>query len=186
VRPCTIGSGLNCLIPKGKVILPYLISFKSYPAGIFIGPTYLFAVLTLLVVRVPSPERSAAGAEGKGSLWKEALYGWTYISTRAGLLGLLLIFAAFNFVTGLIMPLITPMILDMASADMLGYLMSIVGVGMLAGTLLMSAWGGPKRKKVPALIGFITRYEGRKFLKLRPEIIEGFIHLPRVIPLIWC
>ncbi len=132
--------------------------------------TYLFAVLTLLVVRVPSPERSAAGEEGKGSLWKEALYGWTYISTRAGLLGLLLIFAASNFVTGLIIPLITPMILDMASADMLGYLMSIVGVGMLAGTLVMSAWGGPRRR-IHGVLGF--------------SILSGFfISLLGVSPLI--
>ena len=83
--------------------------------------TYLFAVLTLLFVRVPSPERSEAGKEGQGSIWKEALYGWTYISARAGLLGLLLVFAAFNFVSGLIYPLIMPMILDMTSADVLGY-----------------------------------------------------------------
>ena len=116
--------------------------------------TYLFAVLTLLFVRVPSPERSEAGKEGQGSIWKEALFGWTYISARAGLLGLLLVFAAFNFVSGLILPLITPMILDMTSADTLGYLMSIVGVGMLLGTLVMSAWGGPKRR-IHGVLGFL-------------------------------
>jgi MFS family permease len=116
--------------------------------------TYLFAVLTLLIVRVPSPERSAAGEEGKGSLWKEAFYGWTYISARAGLLGLLLILAAFNFVSGLMNPLIMPMILDMTSADTLGYLVAFVGLGMLAGTLVMSAWGGPKRR-IHGVLGFL-------------------------------
>jgi DHA3 family macrolide efflux protein-like MFS transporter len=116
--------------------------------------TYLFAVLTLLLVRVPSPKKSEAGEEGKGSLWKEAIYGWTYISSRAGLLGLVLVFAAFNFVTGLINPLIMPMILDMTSADMLGYLVSIVGLGMLVGTLVMSAWGGPKRR-IHGVLGFL-------------------------------
>jgi MFS family permease len=116
--------------------------------------TYLFAIVTLLVVRVPSPEKSAAGEEGKGSIWKEALYGWTYISARAGLLGLLLVFAASNFVSGMIFPLITPMILDMTSADVLGYLMSIVGVGMLVGTLTMSVWGGPKRR-IHGVLGFL-------------------------------
>ncbi|UCE01083.1 MAG: MFS transporter [Chloroflexota bacterium] len=116
--------------------------------------TYLFAVLTLLLVRVPSPERSAAGEEGKGSIWKEAIYGWTYISARAGLLGLLFIFAATNFFSSLIMPLITPLILDLTSADMLGYLFSIVGLGMLVGTLVMSAWGGPKRR-IHGVLGFL-------------------------------
>jgi hypothetical protein len=116
--------------------------------------TYLFAVITLLVVRVPKPERSQAGEEGRGTIWKEALYGWTYINARAGLLGLLLIFAAFNFVTGLIQPLIMPMILDMTSPEMLGYLVSIVGVGMLLGTLVMSAWGGPRRR-IHGVLGFL-------------------------------
>jgi MFS family permease len=116
--------------------------------------TYLFAVLTLLVVRVPSPEKSAAGEEGRGSIWKEAFYGWSYISARAGLLGLLLIFAALNFFTSLIFPLITPMILDMTSADVLGYLFSIIGVGMLVGTLIMSVWGGPKRR-IHGVLGFL-------------------------------
>ena len=116
--------------------------------------TYFFAVLTLLFVRVPSPERSQAGVEGQGSIWKEAMLGWTYISARAGLLGLLLVFAAFNFVSGLIFPLLMPMIMDMTSVAMLGYLASIVGIGMLVGTLLMSAWGGPKRR-IHGVLGFL-------------------------------
>jgi len=115
--------------------------------------TYLFAVSTLLVVRVPKPERSEAGVEGQGSIWKEALYGWTYISARTGLLGLLLIFAATNFFTGLIEPLIMPMIMDMTSAVVLGYVVSIVGLGMLLGTLVMSAWGGPRRR-IHGVLGF--------------------------------
>ena len=116
--------------------------------------TYIFAVLTLLIIRVPSPEPTAAGEESKGTFWKEAIYGWTYITARAGLFGLLLIFAATNFITGLIMPLITPMVLDMTSPQVLGILFSIVGVGMLVGTLVMSAWGGPKRR-VHGVLAFL-------------------------------
>jgi hypothetical protein len=103
---------------------------------------------------VPKPKRSQAGKEGQGSIWKEALFGWTYISARAGLLGLLLIFAVFNFVSGMIQPLIMPMLLDMTSPEMLGYLVSIVGVGMLLGTLVMSAWGGPRRR-IHGVLGFL-------------------------------
>ncbi len=108
--------------------------------------TYLIAILTLLVVRVPRPPATEAGAEGKGSLLHEAAYGWRYITARRGLLGLLIIFAATNFLTSLWNPLLPPMILEMSSPAMLGYLASVVGVGMLLGTLVMSAWGGPKRR----------------------------------------
>ena len=116
--------------------------------------TYLFAVFTLLLVRIPSPGVSAEGQEGRGSLLKEALYGWNYITARSGLFGLLLVFAVFNFLTGLTNPLVAPMILDMTSPEVLGYLASIVGIGMLAGTLVMSAWGGPKRR-IHGVLGFL-------------------------------
>jgi len=133
--------------------------------------TYFFAVLTLLFVRIPSPERSKAGEEGQGSIWKEAVFGWTYIRARAGLLGLLLVFAATNFFSGMVYPLIMPMLMDMTTTDMLGYLVSIVGVGMLVGTLVMSAWGGPKRR-IHGVLGFL--------------MISGFFtSMLGISPLLW-
>lgn len=116
--------------------------------------TFLFAVITLLLVRVPKPAATAVGAASRGSLWQEAAFGWKYIVARPGLLGLLLVFAIYNLLNGLSSPLIAPMILDMTTADALGYLASFVGLGMLVGTLIMSAWGGPKRK-VHGVLGFL-------------------------------
>lgn len=115
--------------------------------------TFLFAVFTLLLVRFPRPEVTAEGQAGKGSLLKEAAFGWKYVTARPGLLGLLLYFASVNFLFGMISPLISPMILDMSSPAMLGYIGSIIGLGMLVGTLVMSAWGGPKRR-IHGLLGF--------------------------------
>ena len=141
--------------------------------------TFGFAVGSLLLVRIPQPKVSAEGALSKGSLWKEATYGWKYITARPGLLGLLLVFAATNFFSGLMQPLLAPLVLDMTSADMLGYLGSVIGVGMLLGTLLMSAWGGPKRR-VHGVLGFLML--GGVFtamLGLKPSIplmtVSGFL-----------
>jgi DHA3 family macrolide efflux protein-like MFS transporter len=118
--------------------------------------TFLFAVFTLLAVRVPEPERSKVGEEGKESFWKEITFGWKYIAARRGLLALLLFFATINFASGMIMPLIQPMMLDMVGPDTMGYTLSFIGLGMLVGTLVMSVWGGPKRRiygiLVPALV----------------------------------
>lgn len=108
--------------------------------------TFSFAVVTLLLVRVPKPAATAEGEASKGTIWQEAAFGWKYIVSRSGLLGLLLVFASFNLFSSITGPLIAPLILDMTSAEVLGILASIVGLGMLVGTLLMSAWGGPKRK----------------------------------------
>jgi DHA3 family macrolide efflux protein-like MFS transporter len=108
--------------------------------------TFFFAVTTLLLIRFPGPETTTASQARKVSLWREASYGWRFITARRGLLGLLIFFAVVKFFWGMVGALITPMILGFTSADVLGAIISIAGGGMLAGSLLMSAWGGPKRR----------------------------------------
>ncbi len=115
--------------------------------------TFICAILTLAFVRFPKPAVTAEGEAGRGSIWQEAGYGWRYISARPGLLGLLVVFALSNFLFGLMSPLLAPMILEISDARVLGLLSSIMGSGMLIGTLVMSAWGGPKRRVHGVLAG---------------------------------
>ncbi len=127
-------------------------------AGALVGPigikgivlidfaTFLFALVLLIAVRIPRPEASAEGAAGRGSLWREAGFGWTYLRRRPGLLGLLWLFAATNFTMGLLTVLIVPLVLSSHSAGTLGTVLSIASSGMLVGSLAMAAWGGPARR----------------------------------------
>ncbi len=112
------------------------------------GATYLFSVaLMLAFVRIPNPPRTEDGKHaGDGSIWQQMRFGWDYITARKSLLALLTFFLATNFISGVMQPLFVPLILDNWQADVLGYLSTILGVGMLVGTLVMSAWGGGKRK----------------------------------------
>jgi MFS transporter, DHA3 family, macrolide efflux protein len=109
--------------------------------------SYVFAVLLMLLfVRIPNPARTIETARQENSLWKEMRFGWDYILARKGLFYLLIFFMAYNFLSGVLGPLITPLILDNWNASTLGFLSTMMGVGMLAGTLVMSAWGGGKHK----------------------------------------
>lgn len=109
--------------------------------------TYVFAVLLLIFfVRIPRPPQSEEGRHAKGSVWQEIRFGWNYITARRGLFSLLLFFLAINFTNGIMNPLFTPLILDNWPPNMLGYLGTVMGIGMLLGTLVMSAWGGGQRK----------------------------------------
>jgi MFS family permease len=114
--------------------------------------TFGFAVLTLLPLRFPAPQLAAHEHE-RGSFWREMTFGWRYISQRPGLVGLLSASAAINFLWGMVGALIVPMILGFTSSERLGLIISIAGTGMLAGSLAMSAWGGPKRR-VLGVFGF--------------------------------
>jgi MFS transporter, DHA3 family, macrolide efflux protein len=108
--------------------------------------TFLFALSVLLIVRFPKPDTTEQGKEAKGSVLKEAAFGWRYIMARPGLLSLLLYFAATNFVSSLIGVLFAPLALSFTTADVMGWVMSFAGFGMLIGSVVMSAWGGPKRR----------------------------------------
>lgn len=114
--------------------------------------TFGVAVFTLLAVRIPRPPETQEGQEGKGSLLQEAAFGWKYIIARRGLTALLIYFATINFASGFFGPLLVPMMLDLAEPDAMGLVFSIVGLGMLVGTLIMSAWGGPQRRILGILV----------------------------------
>jgi MFS transporter, DHA3 family, macrolide efflux protein len=133
--------------------------------------TWLIAIGTLLFVRIPSPPKSEAAEAARGSIFKEAVFGWRYITGRAGLFGLLIVFASTNFLNSLTGPLLAPLVLSMTTPDVMGYLASGVGVGMLIGTLVMSAWGGPKRR-IYGILGFLM-LQGvfLMLLGLRPSLL---------------
>ena len=114
--------------------------------------TYLFALFTLLITRFPRPEASLESKAAEGSLLRHAAYGWTFIVARPGLVGLLLYFAAINFATGFAGVLFTPLVLSVTTAAVLGLIWSTGGVGFLVGSLVMSLWGGPK-KRIPGILG---------------------------------
>ncbi len=115
--------------------------------------TFLFAVLTLLVVRLPRLDHQPRSRVAEPSVLHELAYGWTYITSRPGLVGLLAFFAVIYFLGGMIGALIVPMILDFASADTLGVVLSVAGSGLLIGSVALSAWGGP-RQRIQGMLGF--------------------------------
>lgn len=114
--------------------------------------TFIFAMLTLAVVRFPRLEKTP-DAGGWGAFSQDLTFGWRYILARRGLLNLLFFQTTVNFIWGMVGALIVPMILSFTTSDRLGAVITIAGMGMLAGSLLMSAWGGPKRR-INGIIAF--------------------------------
>lgn len=107
--------------------------------------TFLFALLTLLLVRFPNTKTTASGKLGLWVLLHEAAYGWSYITSRPGLFGLLIFLSANYFLMGVVLALSTPLVLSFASPTTLGVISSIGGIGFMIGSLVMSTWGRKKR-----------------------------------------
>jgi DHA3 family macrolide efflux protein-like MFS transporter len=118
--------------------------------------TYFFAVGALLIVRIPQPELPTEEKKQKGQVRQDLLFGWKYLRARQGLFGMLWYFAMVNFTLNFAGVLTGPLVLSAHPASAYGFVQTMLGAGLLTGGLLISSWGGPKTKRVPALIGCIA------------------------------
>ena len=107
--------------------------------------TFLFAVTTLVMVRFP-PLPAARDEGARPSMRADLLVGWRFVLARPGLTALLLFVALFNFLWSMVGAMAAPLVLNFSSPQGLGLFVTVAGTGMLTGSLVMSAWGGPKRR----------------------------------------
>lgn len=128
--------------------------------------TFLFAVATLAVVRFPRPE--PGGIAATGSLVGDAVAGWRYVRERTGLFGLLWIFAGVNFTLSFANVLFIPLVVSFASESAAGGVLSAAGLGAIAGSIVVSAWGGPKRRVRGVLLSIAVAGIGVAASGLRP------------------
>jgi len=115
--------------------------------------SFLFALATLFLVRIPDQEASEEGQAVKGSLLREAAQGWYFIRRRPGLLWLAFFFTVVTFVMTMSNVVLTPMLLSMASVRTVGLVASTSSMGLLLGSILLSIWGGPE-KRIRGVLGF--------------------------------
>ncbi|MEA2001675.1 MAG: MFS transporter [Actinomycetota bacterium] len=175
----------------GQVIAPAvagaLLVFGGLEAVLFIDVvSFLIAVGSLLVLRFPKVETSKVGAAAAGSLLGEARFGWTYIKERKGLLALLAYFSSVNLVFGFVGVLIFPLILGFADEVAMGNVFSLAGIGMIAGSIVMAAWGGPEKRVYGVLGGDIILGIALILFGIRPSltpIVVGGLIAFFVIPI---
>lgn len=140
--------------------------------------TYVIAIFTLLLVFIPQPERQVEGSLKQLSIFKDISFGWQYLTERSGLFGLLIYYAAVNFLLNVSAVMLGPLVLSFGSAASLGLAQSVMGAGMFAGSLLMSLWGGPKNNRIRIIIGAIALASfGFIVTGLKPEMIYIIVGL---------
>lgn len=126
-----------------------LLAIVDLSAIMFIDlATFVVAILALTIVVIPQPDKTEEGIKAQTSLFQDVTYGFKFIWRRPSLLGLQSIFLGLNFIYTITSILVPAMVLARTNNNefILGSLQSIMSVGALAGGLLISAWGGTKRK----------------------------------------
>ena len=122
--------------------------------------TAAMAILPLLFVQIPRPQRSAGvqemAADGKKrSIWADVGEGLRYVWSWPGLFMILIAAMIMNLVmapAGSLMPLLVTKHFG-GDALQLGTLESAWGIGVIAGGLFLSAWGGFRRRIYTTLLG---------------------------------
>jgi MFS family permease len=119
--------------------------------------TLLVAISMLLLIHIPQPKVTEEGRKSKGNLWKETIYGFRYIFERSSLLALQLLYFFIMLFVYFAIVVMSPMILARTGNDVtvLGIVESAFGIGGMVGSVVLSVWGGPKRRINGVFIGFI-------------------------------
>lgn len=121
--------------------------------------TFVVALISVRLVRLPRTrvdEGPIEKAERK-RLAADSLEGLRYLLARPSLRGLTLIFFTVNLVMVFGFAIVQPMVLARTGNDTaaLASVMSSVGIGGIAGGLLLAAWGGPKNRVRGMMFGVI-------------------------------
>lgn len=188
-------NGMMSLMEAGPGVIAPILAGALLPiiklTGIlfFDVATFILAIGALLIVHVPQPVRTEEGAKASGGMLKEAAYGFKYIFARPSLLGLQLVFFAGNLFAGMAFTLLAPMILSRSGNNSLlfGSAQSAGAIAGLVGGVLMSIWGGFKRRVHGVLFGWIISGIGMAIIGLAgglPIWITGLAISSIVIPLV--
>ncbi|HPA33465.1 MAG TPA: MFS transporter [Anaerolineaceae bacterium] len=119
--------------------------------------TFVLAIGVLMLVHIPPPRQTEEGRQSRGSLLQEAGFGFKYIFQRPSLWGYVIMLFVANLFLGFPNSVHVPMILLRTdnSSIILGAAETAGAISWTVGSLLMSAWGGPRRRIHGALLGWI-------------------------------
>jgi DHA3 family macrolide efflux protein-like MFS transporter len=132
--------------------------------------TAAFAIAPLFFVHVPQPERRIAAGAVRPTLWADMREGFDYVWSWAGLRRVMLIAVVLNFLlnpAGSLTPLLVTQHFS-EGAPGLALLQSLWGGGAVLGGLLLSVWGGFRRRILTSMLGLAGMGAGALFLGLAP------------------
>ncbi len=163
----TMQGALNVIGPPLGALLLAVLPFEDIML-MDVG-TAMLAILPLFFVAIPQPERAATKSE-KPSLWSDVREGLRYVWGWPGLLAILIMATMLNFVVNPAFSLMPLLVTEHFNGDapQLAWLEASWGVGLVLGGLLLSAWGGFRRRVYTSLMGLIIQGLGIMLVGLSP------------------
>jgi DHA3 family macrolide efflux protein-like MFS transporter len=168
----TLQGALGVVAPPLGAILLSLLPLQGI-MGIDVA-TAMIAIVSLFFVTIPQPRRAAPAsgvAEPQASVWADFRAGLRYVRGWPGLMAIMGIAMIINFIVNPAFSLMPLLVTDHfgGGALQLGGLQSAWGIGMVVGGILLSVWGGFRRRAYTSLMGLVVGGCGIMFLGLVPE-----------------
>ncbi len=163
----TMHGALNVIGPPLGALLLAVLPFENIML-MDVG-TAAFAILPLFFVAIPQPERVSTKSE-KPSVWSDMREGLRYVWGWPGLLAILIMATIINFVVSPAFSLMPLLVTEHFKGDalQLGWLESSWGGGLVLGGLLLSVWGGFRRRVYTSLVGLVIQGLGIVLVGLAP------------------
>jgi DHA3 family macrolide efflux protein-like MFS transporter len=135
--------------------------------------TALLAVVPLLFFQVPQPKRNdlLPEANGKSTFWQDFKAGFKYVWGWPGLMMIGVMATVINFLLTPAFSLLPILVTKHynGQAIQLATLESFMGIGFIIGGLILSAWGGFKRRVMTTLLGLLATGAGCLVMGLLPS-----------------
>jgi DHA3 family macrolide efflux protein-like MFS transporter len=178
-----LNGGLNIIsAPLGALLLEWLPMQGILAIDV---STAFIAVIPLLFIMIPQLEKKAVSASGKSqtNVWEDFRQGLAYVKSWPALMILLGMATLINFLLNpgfSLLPILVTKHFG-GQALQLGYMESGWGIGVILGGLLLSIWGGFKRRMVTSMLGLFGIGIGSLFLGLLPPSALPFA----IIAMFW-
>jgi len=166
-----VGGAFNVVAPTLGAILISALPIQGV-LGIDVV-TAALAITPLFFVAVPQPPRSVAASRdaGRSSLLADLGQGLRYVWSWPGLLAVIFMAAIINLLLNpaySLLPLLVTKRFN-GQAQELGWMNSAQGLGIVAGGLLLSTWGGFRRRAFTGMTGLVGMGLSTLLLGVAPE-----------------
>ncbi|MDX1438162.1 MAG: MFS transporter, partial [Anaerolineales bacterium] len=165
----TLNGMIGIIAPPIGALLMSVMAF--YGIMLLDVGTMILAILPLLFVAVPLPNRIAEGLGGETqSIWVDIREGLRYVRGWPGLMVLIGMAMVVKIALTPAFSLIPLLVNDhfQGGAGELSIVEAAAGIGIVLGGILLSVWGGFKRKIYTVLLGFTLLGVGLVALGLTP------------------
>jgi DHA3 family macrolide efflux protein-like MFS transporter len=163
-----VGGGMNIIsAPLGALLI------EALPMQGVLGIdviTALIAISPLFFIHIPQPVRNGSAANSQPTFWQDFKAGFRVIVEWNGLLWIALMAVIINFLLTPAFSLLPILVTRHFSggALQLAWTNSMFGIGVIAGGLVLSVWGGFKTRMHTSLTGILGMAVGVTIVGLAP------------------